>query len=205
MIFSNASMKQMARFSISFLPTTFFLWGCAEKVTYDFPPVCPKVSILPAAADYYEFADNQSSLSHLIVKTSITEVSGNCTDDPKNENREEKKGKKWIQQDLIDTDLTIALQIQQGPAAQEHRYKIPYFVATLHNNQIVDKQTLIADVDFPNNINQINLASKKLRFKIPATSARAPDGYELVIGFQLTPEQLAYNRSHFRAVHYNTY
>lgn len=205
MIFSNTLIKQTTKISLSFLPMSFFLWGCAEKVTYDFPPACPKISILPAASDYYVFDNNQTNLAHLITKASITEVTGNCADDPKNESKDKKKKKKWIYQDHIDTTMHITLQIQRGPAAQEHHYKIPYFIATIHNGHIVNKQEMTAEANFPNNIDQLKLESKKLLFKIPATSARVPDGYELAIGFQLTPEQLNYNRHHFRAVRYNTY
>lgn len=205
MILSNVFIKKTTKASLAFLPFTVLLWGCAEKVTYDFPPACPRVSVLPATSDYFVFENNQNSLPHLITKASITEISGNCTDDPKNQKNKERKERNLSYQDYIDTKINVTLQIQRGPAAQKHSFKIPYFIATIHNGEIVDKQEVIAKADFLNNIDQIKLESKNLKFKIPATDARTPDGYELAIGFQLTPNQLDYNRHHFGAVHYNSY
>ena len=205
MILSSVLTKKTIKTPLAFLPFTFFLWGCAEKVTYDFPPACPKVSILPAASDYFVFENNQDSLPHLITKASIIEISGNCTDDPKNEKNKERRKRNLSYQDYIDTQLSVTLQIQRGPAAQTHSFKIPYFIATIHNGKVVDKQEMIAEVSFPNNIDQVKLESKKLMFKVPATTARTPDGYKLTVGFQLSPNQLEYNRHHFGSVQYNSY
>ncbi len=205
MILSNALKNKTIKFSFTFLPLTFFLWGCAENVTYDFPPACPKISILPATSDYYIFENNQNSLPHLTTKASITEVTGNCLDDPKNAKNKSRKAQNLSYQDYIDIKMNISLQIQRGPAAQQNSFKIPYFIATIHNGKIIDKQKITAEVNFPNNIDQIRLESKELLFKLPITNSRTADGYELAIGFQLTPNQLDYNRHHFGTVNYTSY
>ncbi|MDI2090715.1 hypothetical protein [Commensalibacter oyaizuii] len=205
MILSNALHKQTIKLLSISLGSSFFLWGCAEQVTYDFPPACPKVSVVPTASDYYEFADQKADISHLVTRASILGVEGSCIDDPKNASKEEKKNKKKHFQDKIDTTLSVTMQVQRGPAAQERHYRIPYFIATFRNGAIVEKKNLIATVDFPDNIDQTRIKSDKILFKIPATPARTPDGYELMVGFQLTPEQLSFNRNHFRSVQYTTY
>ncbi|CAK7192129.1 hypothetical protein COMNV_00314 [Commensalibacter sp. Nvir] len=205
MIFSG---KRYIHTIKSFLIPLFaanFLWGCAEKQTYEFPPVCPKITVLSSASDYYQFYNHIQDLSHLDIRASILGVKGKCVDDPKNIDNAEnkKKGKSYV--DRIDTTLNVIIQAQQGPAAQHKKYQIPYFIATIKNGAIVDKKNLIARFDFPDNVDQLTLKSEPLLFKLPSTPARTPDGYELFLGFQLTPDQLSYNRNHFKAVHYTRY
>lgn len=201
MIFSNALFLRSLKFSFLSLPMFAFLAGCTEKANYDFPPACPKVSVLPSASDAYTFENNQENLSHLITKASIISISGNCADDPNNDDKDKKKRR----QDKIDLTMNITIQVQRGPASQQRHYHIPYFIATLRNGEIVDKKEFSADIEFPNNIDQLTLKSRKLLFKMPATPARTPDGYEYAIGFQLSQEQLAYNRTHFRNASYTSY
>lgn len=187
------------------LGASFFLWGCASKDNYDFPPACPKVTVLSSASDYYTFSNNEDDLAHLVTKANILGIDGNCIDDPANESNKEKKKHRKAYTDKIDTTMSVVIQVARGPAAQERRYQIPYFITTIKNGKIVDKKHFIAVAQFPDNIDQITLKSDKILLKIPATPDRQPDGYELFIGFQLSPEQLAFNRDHFRPVQYKTY
>lgn len=203
---SLKSLHQSALKSLLFpLGATFFLWGCAAKDAYDFPPACPKVTILNSASDSYTFSNNEDDLAHLVTKASILGVEGNCIDDPANASNKEKKKRNKTYTDKIDTTISVVIQVARGPAAQERRYQIPYFITMIQNGKIVDKKHYVAVAQFPDNIDQVTLKSDKILLKIPATSDRRPDGYELFIGFQLSPEQLTFNRDHFRTVQYKTY
>lgn len=181
------------------LSASLFLWGCAAKEIYEFAPGCPKITVLSSAADYYTFANQQTDIAHLMTKASIIGVGGECLDDPHNAKNKKKREKGLPYQNKINTDMNIVMQIQRGPAASENHIRVPYFIATLHDGNIEDKQEMSAEVTFPNNVNQIIFRSDKLRFNIPSTPQRTADNYELVIGFQLSPEQLEYNRSHYRS------
>lgn len=187
------------------LGASLFLWGCAAKDNYDFPPACPKVTILSSASDAYNFSNNEDDMAHLVTKASILGIDGNCIDDPANESNKEKRKRRKAYTDKIDTTMNVVIQVTRGPAAQERRYRIPYFITSIKNGKIVDKKNFVAVAQFPNNIDQVTLKSDKILLKVPATSDRQPDGYELFVGFQLSPEQLTFNRDHFRTVQYRSY
>ncbi|CAI3925127.1 unnamed protein product [Commensalibacter communis] len=205
MILLNILQKPVLNTLFVPISASLFLLGCNAKETYDFPPACPKVTVLSSASDAYQFSNNTNDLAHLVTKASILGAEGNCIDDPKNEDNKEKKKRKKAYTDKIDTTMNVVIQVKRGPAAQERRYQIPYFITMIKNGEIMDKQQFVANVQFPDNIDQVTLKSDKILLKIPATADRQPDGYELFIGFQLSPEQLAYNRDHFRPVQYKSY
>lgn len=205
MILSNVLRQSTLKSLFVPMSASLFLLGCNAKETYDFPPACPKVTVLPSASDAYQFSNNEDDLAHLVTRASISGVEGNCIDDPKNEDNKQKRKRHKEITDKIDTTMNVVIQVSRGPAAQDRHYKIPYFITTIRNGQITDKQQFVADVNFPDNIDQVTLKSDKILLKIPATLERVPDGYELFIGFQLSPEQLAFNRDHFRPVQYKSY
>jgi len=64
------------------------------------------------------------------------------------------------------------------------------------NGNILDKQVYHSPVVFPPNIDQVTLTSQIVHMVFPVSSTKSGAAYTVLAGFQLTPEELAYNRRH---------
>ena len=90
----------------------------------------------------------------------------------------------------------MTIGVQRGPAASYRTVTLPYFVAVLHGDQIVSKHDLTLDATFPPNADRLALKSDPLELELPISRRMSSASYRLEVGFQLSPEQLAYNRAH---------
>jgi hypothetical protein len=56
------------------------------------------------------------------------------------------------------------------------------------------KESFTTDLRFERNARQADAAEEVKKLNLPATSA--PEPLEVLVGIQLTPEEVAYNRAH---------
>ena len=158
------------------------LASCGPDDPNAFAPECVPVGILADAADLTTYAGPSHDLSTLVTHASIAAVGGSCSNAQKGH--------------ALHTTISVTLGVQRGPAASYRTISLPYFVAVVHGDQIVSKHDLSLDATFPPNADRVALKSDPLELELPISRRMSSASYRLEVGFQLSPEQLAYNRAH---------
>ena len=160
------------------------LTSCENDDPNAFAPLCAQVGILGDAADYSDYGgfDTQPDLSRLVAHGSVVGVSGHCSSAARGTQ--------------LHTEIRLDLAITRGPAAGGHTLDVPYFIAVTRDGQVISKQSLVAQAQFPDNGDRVLVRTDPLALDLPVSRARPGESYRIEVGFQLTPGQLAYNRAH---------
>ncbi len=160
------------------------LAACANDDPNAFAPACAPVGILGDAADYSDYgtAEDRPDLSKLISHGSILGVSGHCSSAANNTR--------------LHTQIRLDLGITRGPATGASSLPVPYFIAVTRDGQVISKQTLTAQAQFPGNADRVLVRTDPVEFDLPVSRAQPGTSYRIEVGFQLDAAQLAYNRSH---------
>lgn len=148
------------------------LAGCKSE-SESFRPGCPNVGVLRDAGTY-RWVDQQGQLQGVAVLSDIQAV---C--------------------DYDDEGVTVRAQlaIRGTPAegANPGRIPVEYFVAvTDPDRNILTKQVFTTGIDVPGG--QTGFALEELVQVIPAARTIDARWYEILVGFQLPPEQIETNR-----------
>jgi len=97
----------------------------------------------------------------------------------------------------ITMEIEIDFAFGRGPQAQGERRTYEYFVAvTRRDRTVLAKEKFSVDVEFPRGRDVVYKKEVLSGIAIPrATETVSGTNFEVIVGFELTPEQLAYNRS----------
>ncbi|HJS31798.1 MAG TPA: hypothetical protein VJ924_07385 [Alphaproteobacteria bacterium] len=91
-------------------------------------------------------------------------------------------------------DLQVAIRAARGPADTERRTEFAYFVAIESpDGAIVAKEQFTATYEFRDNRTTVG-SVEELVPVIPGATRQTGARYRLLIGFQLTPEEIAWNQ-----------
>lgn len=152
--------------------------GCSSGE--DFPPPCPAVSILHDAADLNRFNGAGGGLTDSVLSGRITGLSGTCKRAP---------------HETVLTTVSVALDLARGPAAKGRVAEAAYFVALTHGQTILAKQVLPLHAAFPPNTDHLRLVGDQVEVRVPNTAKTPASAYQVLVGFELTPAELAVNRA----------
>lgn|SRR5271165_1541604 len=159
------------------------LAGCGPAKD-EFAPVCPRAALLREAGDITRYRDESASATQdirdLVLTGRITAVSGKC-----------RAGDSAKQ---LAADVTVTMQVSRGPAMQGRETDVPFFVAITSGEQIFTKQVYAAHVVFPPNVDQVSLVSEPIPMVFPISPTKSGAAYTVLAGFQLTEQELAFNR-----------
>ena len=72
---------------------------------------------------------------------------------------------------------------------------MPYFVAIISDGQVIGKEVFKMAIPFANGKRKISVKEQIARIDIPVADDKTADDYSVTIGFQLTAEQVDYNRT----------
>jgi len=161
------------------------LGGCGPGKD-EFAPVCPRASLLWEAADLSRYRDESAAstqdIRDLILSGRVVAVPATC-----------EAGKSASQ---LAADVGVTVQLTRGPAMQGRTTNVEYFLAVTENGNILDKQVYQSPVVFPPNVDQLKLTSPLVHMVFPVGPTKSGAAYTVLAGFQLTPDELAYNRRH---------
>jgi hypothetical protein len=159
--------------------------GCIKPKyleTVKLTPVCPKVAVLSDAERLTQFVAGPSQdLTDIALEARIGTVSGSCQFD----NDDQK----------VTLSMDVPISATRGPALRGP-VRLAYFVATLDAaKNVLGRERF--DITF-------EIPSDQTRFdgteQLTESYALKPDtlgaAYQVLVGFVLSPEQLAYNRAH---------
>ncbi|RJF85214.1 hypothetical protein D3877_06985 [Azospirillum cavernae] len=143
---------------------------------------CPKVSIIRDLSEVTVLRPGGRDLTDLESRAALADFSGNC--------------------EYTSTGVTVNVNVfliaERGPAMKSDIAKYQYFVALAKpDDSIVSKVYFDTDVTFP--AGQPRAGSKEeLAPKIPLPKDANAKDWKVYLGFQLTPEQLAFNRAQLK-------
>lgn len=95
----------------------------------------------------------------------------------------------------VEVQTNVVIIAARGPADTTRQAQVRYFVAVLNpRNQVIGKKEFSTQLAFPINIDR-GAVSEELVERIPVGRGVSASGYKIVVGFQLTPAELQYNRT----------
>jgi len=149
------------------------------------PPPCPRASILSDAAQMVAFRDGAGrDITDVAFEAEVSSISGSC------EYRE--KGA------LVDMNIIVTLGVTRGPGwVQGQAKKLTYFVTVVDrlSQQVLNKAEFELPVNFPAGRSRLSTGeNEQIGQRIPLRPGRTGADYEVIIGLQLTQEQLEFNR-----------
>lgn len=174
---SLMSRSRMARLAAP-LALPALLAGCGDG-SMKFAPACPQFSLLAEGADLTRFAGQGRDVVDRVLEARLTGLDGACRAGRNND---------------VVTTLKVQAELRRGPAAQGRRAQLPYFVAVLDGERILDRQDFVLEANFPANVDGMRVAGEELELRFPGAAERGAARYRVVVSLQLSQEELAYNR-----------
>ncbi len=157
---------------------TAMLAGCGSG-ELQYAPACPQLSLLAEGTELTRFNGPGRDVTDRVLEARVTGVDAAC--------RSGRKG------DVL-ASITVRANLARGPAAQGRLVQVPYFVAVMDGEAILDRQAFLLDATFPPNVNTVRAAGSELELRFPGTAERGAGRYRIIVSLQLTEEELAYNR-----------
>jgi hypothetical protein len=154
--------------------------GAEAQAAGDTPALaCPKVTIPDETREVTQFrAGGARDMTDVISRAAVLEYGGGCEYGDKG----------------VTVNLNLVLGAERGPAARDTQGAYQYFVAiTDPAGRIIGKQQFDTTIAFSPNVGKGG-STEELVQQIPLAQGSSAAGYGIVVGFQLTPEQLAFNR-----------
>ncbi|MDR3435946.1 hypothetical protein [Telmatospirillum sp.] len=170
--------------SIVLLSTLLALSAC-KSLDKEEPPLCPHVSMLADSAAMTRFAPGGGQEEKdRQFKAELTSFHGVCRYDP--------EAKKML------FTLNVGIDAERYPALAGGRADIAYYVAIpAFYPDPQGKALFPVRLDFSQDSKRLHVTDDELEIAIPMSADPKELGkYEVFLGLQLTPAELAYNRQH---------
>jgi hypothetical protein len=148
--------------------------GQAISKTATNAAACPSVSILGDATRVTVMEQGKIDLKAEILTPSL-----GCT----------------LAKSTAKSSLSFWVKSAIAPNASVGPRTVPYFVAIISNGQVIAKEIFELKLPFTDGEHKVMVKENIAHIDIPIAAGKGPDDYSVTIGFQLTPEQAAYNRT----------
>lgn len=149
---------------------------------------CPYVKVLYDAARYEEFKDGKQAPNMVGFTGEITGVRANC---------------QYKANEPISVQVAVDFALGRGPMAGASAKDYRYWVAvTERNTQVIAKEDFAVRGEFKAGADRVNVTDTLQGITIPrANNTTSGANFEVLIGFDVTPEMAAFNREgkRFRA------
>ena len=142
---------------------------------------CPFVKTLYDAARYVEFANGKEASADVGFSGEIQGISARC---------------EYKSDEPIKVGMNLLFEFGRGPKAAGSSKTFRYWVAvTDRNREILAKQTFELPVSFPAGQDRLYKTETIKQIVIPrATATVSGANFEVLVGFDVTPEMAAFNR-----------
>jgi hypothetical protein len=172
-------MRAVPVLASALLASALLLTACSRSEKPE--AACPR-GIIPAdSASVTRFRDGPGrDLTDIVVEGEIVNILVQCKYDKKS----------------VTVDLQIAVTGDRGPADRSRVAQFDYWVAILDPQQnIITKQPGQVRFEFKDNRTRMGMILNDLEPYIPLADIKTAPDYQILVGFQLTAEELAWNRS----------
>jgi hypothetical protein len=143
---------------------------------------CPLMGVLYDSSRLVQFAaPNSERYTNIAFTGEMDGVSGLC---------------RYVEANPITMNVDIDMQFGRGPASTADHRTYRYWVAvTRRGRMTLAKQYFDVDVRFPHGQDVVSRTEHIQRIVIPRANAEVSgENFEILVGFDLTPEQLQFNR-----------
>jgi hypothetical protein len=142
---------------------------------------CPFVKVLYDAARYLEFKDNVEASANVAYSGEIENISSACA---------------YKGAEPVKVQMRMLFQLGRGPQGRESRKTYRYWVAvTDRNHAVIDKEYFNLPVTFPAGQDRVSVTDGIAGVTIPrATSKVSGANFEILTGFEVTPQMADFNR-----------
>ncbi len=143
------------------------------------PGPCPVAFALYEASRLVEFKGSES-FDNVGFTAEINQVRSLC---------------RYVGSQPIHSDLTLDIAFGRGPAASGRTATYQYFVAVTRKDiEVIEKKVFPIVVTFPEGIDVVELTEEVGEIIIPrADENTSGANFEIIVGFELTQEQIAFN------------
>lgn len=156
--------------------------GCQPTRIDDLLVSCPSLTLPADLADLTRYREGASpDLSTVVLDARITAVDAQC-----------RRGRR---DQSVDATIALRFQLDRGPAAPTRAVQIPWFIALLDkDNNIINRQGFLLPAQFGANTTRAAVGSQPVEISFPVGQERRAQDYRIMVGFQLTQDELALNR-----------
>lgn len=142
---------------------------------------CPFVKILYDAARYVEMSFDQPATANVGFTGEIQGLSADCV---------------YRDEDPIQVSMNILFELGRGPQAQGDNHTYRYWIAvTDRNTAVLNKEYFDLPVNFRGQ-NRVSIEEEIRGIVIPRASiTTSGSNFEILIGFEVTPEMAEFNRT----------
>jgi hypothetical protein len=156
------------------------LSGCSA-IEGDYANVkCPDTGVISGLGTVSRFDGVGTGFANLAYRASLTKEQSSCSVDAGG----------------VTIMLSLSTLVELGPTAPARAADFPYFVAvTDADDRIVAKRVFANQVIFKPDKARTG-AEDAISERIPLADPKLASSYHVVLGFQLTDPELAYNRAH---------
>ena len=174
----NRSLRTARPFGATAL-VVLSLTGCSS----DTPkvPTCPSAAVIAPASTLTTFKPGMhDDPTGELYTVGIANVKTDCTLDADNGT----------------TDSTLALRFtaKRAPAPEAASYRVPYFVAVALEGKVLAKRDIWVNFGFAPGAATAVFGDEVASTVINLENGKKPYDYEIVVGLQLTHDQLEYNK-----------
>lgn len=154
--------------------------GACSFLDSSTPPPCPNVSILSGSERLVEFRSGPGrDIIDIVIEADMSNLRAACEYD----------------EARVDVDTVFEIIAARGPKSETSSVGIPFFAAIIGpEGQVVAKQVFESRVEFPKGRRRVGVR-EQIAQQIPIPRPVLGQEYQILIGFQLTPDQLEYNQS----------
>jgi hypothetical protein len=148
-------------------------------------PACPRIQLLKDTDTITTYRAGQGrDITDIRFEADLKGFAGEC----------EYVGKDGVYS-AVNVTLKVAFDITRGPAEKGRTIEVTYFVAIPEfYPEPAGRQNFTAKVNFPENRNSIRFIDEEVEISIPLSVERKGPRSKIYIGFQLTPDQIEFNR-----------
>lgn len=141
---------------------------------------CPRAFALYDASRIVEFQNGVQSFNNVGFTGEIANVRSLC---------------RYFNDRPIEGDIEITFDLGRGPASNGDTAVYEYFIAiTRKNVDVIEKEVFPMQVTFPAGQDRVRVVETVDNFVIPrATPTTSGVNFEIIVGFEVTPEQRAFN------------
>jgi hypothetical protein len=144
------------------------------------PPPCPRATILSEGSSVTKFRDGTGrDLTDVTAQADIVDVAVECSYD----------------RGGVDVAMQLAIAATRGPADRARVADFDYFVAVADaQRNILAKEVFRVRFQFPQTQSRVGQI-EEIAPRIPLKDRADGVTYQIVVGFQLSPEELEWNRT----------
>ena len=160
------------------------LAGCQNdnpSMLIDLGPKCPSTAVLADAVTVTKFKPGVPANAGMMFTAEMSQAQVTCDYD--------------MMRNTLSVDLSFAVKGARGPAAAGADPPLDFFVAVVDiDGNLLAKKVYQNQPDLGNKPNA-QWTQRINNFSVPMAQDKRPYDYEILTGFQLTPEELAFNRA----------